>query len=56
MTSRLILIPLITVMAAVNVTGAWAQDKGTLNPKPLPPLANPADPKLPPKRCSAARC
>ena len=25
---------------------AFAQDKGTLNPKPLPPLANPDDPKL----------
>ena len=26
-----------------------AQDKGTLDPKPLPPLANPADPGLPAK-------
>ena len=26
---------------------ALAQDVGTLNPKPLPPLANPSDPKLP---------
>jgi len=26
---------------------AWAQDAGTLDPKPLPPLANPEDPKLP---------
>ncbi|MEZ0169427.1 penicillin-insensitive murein endopeptidase [Microvirga sp. TS319] len=25
---------------------AFAQDKGTLSPKPLPPLANPSDPKL----------
>ena len=29
---------------------ALAQDKGTLDPKPLPPLANPADPKLPAKQ------
>ena len=29
--------------------GATAQDKGTLNPKPLPPLANPDDPKTPAK-------
>ncbi len=28
---------------------AIAQDKGTLNPQPLPPLANPADPKTPAK-------
>ena len=46
MNPRLILIPLITVMAAVNAAGAWAQDKGTVNPKPLPPLANPNDPKI----------
>jgi penicillin-insensitive murein endopeptidase len=29
---------------------ALAQDKGTLNPKPLPPLANPNDPALPAKQ------
>ncbi|MGC1862542.1 MAG: penicillin-insensitive murein endopeptidase [Methylocystis sp.] len=28
---------------------AIAQDKGTLNPRPLPPLANPADPATPAK-------
>ncbi len=28
---------------------AIAQDKGTLNPQPLPPLANPADPRTPAK-------
>jgi len=28
---------------------AIAQDKGTLNPRPLPPLANPADPNTPAK-------
>jgi len=28
---------------------ASAQDRGTLNPQPLPPLANPADPKTPAK-------
>jgi penicillin-insensitive murein endopeptidase len=28
---------------------AFAQDKGSVDPKPLPPLANPADPKLPAK-------
>ena len=46
MTSRLILIPLLTVIAVASAAGAWAQDKGTVNPKPLPPLANPNDPKI----------
>src|SRR5271168_2416320 len=37
--------------AIVAVDGfAASQDKGTLDPKPLPPLANPADPKLPAKQ------
>ena len=44
MTSRLILIPLLTLMIAASAVSAWAQDKGTVNPKPLPPLANPNDP------------
>ena len=30
--------------------GALAQDRGTLEPKPLPSLANPADPNLPAKQ------
>ena len=46
MNPRLILIPLITLIAAANATSALAQDKGTLDPKPLPPLANPNDPKI----------
>ena len=46
MNPRLILIPLIILMAAVNAASAWAQDKGTVNPKPLPPLANPNDPNI----------
>jgi penicillin-insensitive murein DD-endopeptidase len=29
--------------------GAWAQDRGTVDPKPLPPLAQPDDPNLPAK-------
>ena len=29
---------------------AAAQDQGSLNPEPLPPLANPADPTLPAKQ------
>src|ERR1700712_4697919 len=44
MNSRLILIfPLLLSMTA---TGARAQDRGSVDPKPLPPLANPNDPKL----------
>ena len=40
-----------TLLAAalLSVAGASAQDKGTLEPKPLPPLADPADPKNPAK-------
>ena len=35
---------------AIVMSGtAGAQDKGTLDPKPLPPLANPDDPKTPAK-------
>src|SRR5215813_6256945 len=30
----------------VSASPAPAQDKGIVNPKPLPPLANPNDPKL----------
>jgi penicillin-insensitive murein endopeptidase len=33
-----------------GVCGAVAQDKGTPNPQPLPPLAHPDDPKTPAKQ------
>ena len=36
-------------IAVVAASAASAQDKGTLNPKPLPPLAHPDDPKTPAK-------
>src|SRR5919197_3324116 len=45
MNPRPFLIPLIILLAAVHAASGWAQDKGTVNPKPLPPLANPDDPK-----------
>jgi penicillin-insensitive murein DD-endopeptidase len=46
MNPRLILIPL-AISALVATAGtASAQDKGTLDPKPLPPLANPNDPSV----------
>jgi penicillin-insensitive murein endopeptidase len=34
------------MLCAFGAPGAQAQDKGTLDPKPLPPLANPGDPAL----------
>src|SRR3954462_1332654 len=43
---RLILIPLIAAIAVASAASAWAQDKGSVEPKPLPPLANPNDPKI----------
>jgi penicillin-insensitive murein endopeptidase len=46
MNLRLILTFLLTSAAIVSATAAMAQDKGSVNPKPLPPLANPNDPKL----------
>ncbi len=42
-----IFILLLFIFAAdVSATAALAQDKGSVDPKPLPPLANPHDPKL----------
>src|SRR5580704_18344440 len=43
------LFSLLTLLALAWGSPAPAQDMGTLNPKPPPPLANPADPKLPAK-------
>jgi penicillin-insensitive murein DD-endopeptidase len=43
------IIALAIALALLNARTAIAQDKGTLNPKPLPPLANPDDPKTPAK-------
>lgn len=41
---------LLLAFCAMLVTGAgFAQDKGSVNPKPLPPLANPSDPSVPAK-------
>jgi len=39
----------VLALAAVGCAAARAQDKGTLDPQPLPRLANPADPGLPAK-------
>jgi penicillin-insensitive murein endopeptidase len=44
---RPIIYPLLIAALLVAAHGARAQDLGTVNPKPLPPLANPNDPKNP---------
>ena len=46
MTPRKILAFLLITAAAVFVSAARAQDRGSVDPKPLPPLANPRDPKI----------
>ncbi len=37
------------ILAIIMTLPAAAQERGTLNPKPLPPLANPSDPRTPAK-------
>jgi penicillin-insensitive murein endopeptidase len=39
----------VLILAATLAAPALAQDKGTIDPKPLPPLANPGDPGTPAK-------
>src|SRR2546425_12974061 len=46
MTPRLLLLPLLMLMAVAGAASASAQDKGSVDAKPLPPLANPNDPKI----------
>jgi penicillin-insensitive murein endopeptidase len=46
MKPRLILALLLLPAAAFTAAVAIAQDKGSVDPKPLPPLANPNDPNL----------
>ena len=46
MNLRLILALLVLPFAAAATSVALAQDKGSVDPKPLPPLANPDDPKI----------
>ena len=45
MTLKALVRPLLVLLLA-GTTAAHAQDKGTLNPVPLPPLANPTDPSV----------
>jgi penicillin-insensitive murein endopeptidase len=44
-----------SAIAAVATSVAFAQDRGTLEPKPLPPLAKPDDPKTPAKELFGRR-
>src|SRR6201989_864787 len=37
---------LLLLIAVLHAGAALAQDKGSVTPKPLPPLANPNDPKI----------
>jgi penicillin-insensitive murein DD-endopeptidase len=46
MKPRLILFPLLLSAALATGSAALAQDRGSVDPKPLPPLSNPNDPKL----------
>src|SRR6201997_3878066 len=54
MQARLILI-LVSIAIAAGTLTALAQDKGTLNPEPLPPLENPNDPKIGAKQLFARK-
>ena len=47
MNLRLIFVLLfLAVSVDITASAVLAQDKGSVDPKPLPPLANPNDPKL----------
>src|SRR5271156_6134934 len=54
MNPRLILLPLL-ISAAIASTVALAQDRGSVDPRPLPPLANANDPKLAAKELFARK-
>ena len=54
MQARPILI-LLSIAMAAGTLSASAQDKGTLNPQPLPPLENPKDPKIAAKQLFARK-
>jgi penicillin-insensitive murein endopeptidase len=55
MLARPILIPPLAFTALAIASLALAQDKGTVDPKPLPPLAHPNDPKLAAKELFARK-
>ncbi len=45
----------LSVLAIALAAEAVAQERGTLNPQPLPPLADPADPNTPAKELFARK-
>jgi penicillin-insensitive murein DD-endopeptidase len=53
--SRSAIIIVLTGLMAAAAGGLAAQEKGTLNPRPLPPLANSADPKTPARELFARK-
>ncbi|MTV18432.1 penicillin-insensitive murein endopeptidase [Bradyrhizobium elkanii] len=55
MTPRLRLFPLLISALVACTISARAQDRGSLNPQPLPPLANPDDPKIGAKQLFARK-
>jgi penicillin-insensitive murein DD-endopeptidase len=55
MQARLILIPLLMSLTLADARQALAQDKGSVDPQPLPPLADPNDPKLAAKELFARK-
>jgi penicillin-insensitive murein endopeptidase len=58
MQARPILILLLTALASGICSGSWpalAQDKGTVDAKPLPPLEHPSDPKIGAKQLFARK-
>ncbi len=52
---RPILIPLLLCIVCAMALPALAQDKGSVDPKPLPPLGNPKDPKIAAKELFARK-
>src|SRR5580693_1493905 len=55
MKSRLSVALALIAATVVSATAALAQDKGSVDAKPLPPLANPKDPKLPARELFARK-
>jgi penicillin-insensitive murein DD-endopeptidase len=56
MNRRPFFIPIfLALLSASGNSAAFAQDKGSLDPKPLPPLTNPNDPKLAAKELFARK-
>ena len=55
MNFRPILSLLLASAAVVSASAALAQDKGSVNPQPLPPLEHPNDPKIGAKQLFARK-